>query len=93
MEALSNVRLRGSLSATEVVGDKLHLWFDSPTGDTSDSQIFALHCRSEAEAREVEGLHRQTWGLDPVDYEAIDAYRKEQTEALMASNDQPDIFG
>jgi len=83
----TEVRLRGSLSGTEVIGDRLNLWFDSPTGDTSDSLIYTMPCRSEAEAREIETLHRQTWGLEPVNYEAIDAYRNEQRNTETESQD------
>ncbi len=69
--ATTEVRLRGSLSATEVIGDRLNLWFDSPTGDTSDSLIYTMPCRSEAEAREINDLHRRTWGLEPQTYELV----------------------
>ena len=80
IDTTTEVRLRGSLSGTEVIGDRLNLWFDSPTGDTSDSVICTMPCRSEAEAREIETLHRKAWGLEAVNYEAFDAHRKEQAQ-------------
>jgi len=86
----TEVRLRGSLSATEVIGDRLSLWYDSPTGDTSDSLIYTMPCRSEAEAREIETLHRTTWGLEPVDYVALDAYRNERSNT---ETESIDLFG
>ena len=78
IDTTTEVRLRGSLCATEVIGEDLNLWFDSPTGDTSDSLIYKMPCRSEAEAREIETLHRKAWGLGAVNYEEFDAHRKEQ---------------
>ena len=46
-----------------------------------------MPCRSEAEAREIETLHRKAWGLEPVNYEAIDAYRNEQRNTETESQD------
>lgn len=36
-----------------VCGDVVELWFHSPSGDSSDSQIFRMHCRSESQAKLV----------------------------------------
>ena len=89
METLGNeVRLRGSLSGTEVLGDRLHLWFDSPTGDTSDSLIYTMPCRSEAEAREIEAMHRNIWGLEPVD---MSKYRSELDKPV-ETDEVTDLF-
>ena len=65
MDTQQNLRVRGALVGTEVVGNELQLWFDSPTGDTSDSVICTMPCRSEAEAHEIENLHRKQWNLNP----------------------------
>ncbi len=65
MDTQQNLRVRGALVGTEVVGNSLQLWFDSPTGDTSDSVICTMPCRSEAEAHEIENLHRSQWNLKP----------------------------
>ena len=65
MDTQQNLRVRGAMVGTQVVGNELQLWFDSPTGDTSDSVICTMPCRSEAEAYEIEDLHRKQWNLKP----------------------------
>jgi hypothetical protein len=57
------VRMKGTLTGTEVVGNHLHLWFASPDGDSSDSQIFRMRCVDEAQAKIIEGQHRKVWNL------------------------------
>ena len=54
---------KGSLVGTEVIGDRLKLWYSSPTGDSSDSIITTMPCRSEEEALNLQDLHRSVWGL------------------------------
>ena len=34
-------------------GNVVEVWCSSPTGDSSDSHIFAIPCRDEAQAEEV----------------------------------------
>ena len=55
--------MKGMLTGTEVVGNYLHLWFASPDGDSSDSQIFQMRCSSEEQAKFIEGQHRKVWDL------------------------------
>ena len=62
-EARQKVRMKGTLTGTEVVGIYLHLWFASPDGDATDSQIFQMRCSSEEQAKFIEGQHRKVWGL------------------------------
>jgi hypothetical protein len=57
--------LAGELCGTEVRGEFIDLWFQSPTGDQSDSQILTIRCRDYRQARQVEALHREKWGLAP----------------------------
>jgi hypothetical protein len=57
------VRMKGTLIGTEVVGNYLHLWFASPDGDSTDSQIFQMRCVDEAQAKFIEGQHRRIWNL------------------------------
>ena len=59
-----NVRVKGDLVAAVVVGDRVTLWFASPTGGSSDSHLFDLPCRSEAQAEAVAKRHRDAWGLN-----------------------------
>lgn len=57
-------RVRGKCIAVLTIGSTVSLWFDSPTGDASDSQIFDLQCVSPEQAEMVANLHREVWGLD-----------------------------
>ena len=60
------LRMKGTLTGTWVVGPVLQLWFQSPTGDSSDSQIFEMRCNDERQAKAIEAQHRRAWGLEPV---------------------------
>ena len=55
--------MKGMLVGTEVVGNYLHLWFASPDGGETDSQIFQMRCSSEEQAKFIEGQHRKVWSL------------------------------
>ena len=55
--------MKGMLIGTEVVGNYLHLWYGSPEGGETDSQIFQMRCVDETQARFIEGQHRSVWGL------------------------------
>lgn len=60
---MQTMETKGALVATEVIGDRLQLWYSSPTGDSSDSIITTMPCRSEEEALNLQDLHRSVWGL------------------------------
>jgi hypothetical protein len=62
-EARPKVRMKGMLTGTEVVGNYLHLWFASPDGDSTDSQIFKMRCVDGRQAMFIEDQHRKIWGL------------------------------
>jgi len=49
----------------------VELWFQSPTGDQSDSVIFHLPCRNGAQASAIATMHREAWGIPA--YGAVDA--------------------
>lgn len=55
--------MKGMLTGTEVVGNYLHLWFASPDGDSTDSQIFRMRCVDGRQAMFIEDQHRKIWGL------------------------------
>ena len=74
-------KVKGSLVGTMVNGDRLQLWFSSPTGDSSDSIITTMPCRSEQEALDLQDLHRSTWGLS-------EAPRPEPKVVSYSENDQ-----
>lgn len=54
---------KGDLVAVMVYGDTVQLWFSSPTGDSSDSQIFNMVCRDNQQAEMVAQRHREIWGI------------------------------
>jgi hypothetical protein len=57
------IPMKGSLVAAFANGNMVEMWFQSPDGDSSDAQIFALRCVSESQAEVVAGMHRKTWGV------------------------------
>lgn len=56
--------LKGDLVATTIAGNIVSLWFASPTGDSSDSQILTLTCRDNEQAEMIAKRHREVWGLN-----------------------------
>tara|TARA_R100000742_G_C4210810_1_gene37236 strand:- start:277 stop:507 length:231 start_codon:yes stop_codon:yes gene_type:complete len=63
---IMKAKIKGSLVGTEVIDDRLQLWFSSPTGDSSDSVILTMPCKSNAEALELQDYHRKVYGLASV---------------------------
>lgn len=57
------IPMKGSLVAAFANGNMVEMWFQSPDGDSSDSQQFALHCRTPEQAATVAALHRSKWGV------------------------------
>lgn len=57
------ITTKGSLVAALVVGDVVQLWYASPTGDATDSQIHDIQCASHEQAVAVSKLHRAVWGV------------------------------
>ena len=58
--------MKGSLVGTHQMGEILQLWYSSPTGDESDSQIHNINCKSVQEAQDLEDEHRRRWELEPL---------------------------
>ena len=57
------IPMKGSLVAAFASGSKVEMWFQSPDGDSSDSQIFALRCTSPGQAEVIAAHHRRVWAL------------------------------
>jgi len=57
------IPMKGSLVAAFANGDMVELWFQSPTGDSSDSCQFAMKCGSPDQAEFIASLHRSKWGV------------------------------
>jgi hypothetical protein len=55
---------KGDCVAVLVNYNHVQLWFSSPTGDSSDSQIRDIICTDERQAELVAKRHREVWGLD-----------------------------
>ncbi len=61
--ARSAVPMKGSLVGVEVIGNRVKLWYSSPTGDSSDSVVHDIMCVNETQAIAVSKLHKGIWGL------------------------------
>ena len=59
--------MTGRLVGTEVKVNTVFLWYESPTGDETDSQIGEIVCRDIRQAVEVESEHRARWDLPALD--------------------------
>ena len=57
------IPMKGSLVAAFANGDMVELWFQSPTGDSSDSHQFAMRCNSPDQAEFIASLHPSKWGV------------------------------
>ena len=55
--------LPGAVTAAFSCGSMVEIWFQSPTGDASDSQIFRLDCASNAQADMIAAQWRALWSL------------------------------
>ena len=49
----------------------VEMWFQSPTGDQSDSVILHLPCSNGAQASAIAAMHREIWGIPS--YGAVEA--------------------
>ena len=63
---------KGDLVATEVFGTTVRMWFDSPTGDSSDVQISDLQCNSHDQAVDIANRHNEMWNIDTRHYRMAD---------------------
>ena len=59
--------MKGRLVGTEIQGNTLELWYESPTGDSTDALIHRLPCIDVRQAVALERVHRHTWGLSDAD--------------------------
>jgi len=57
------IPMKGSLVAAFASGRVVEMWFQSPTGDSSDSQIFYLRCASEGQAESIAAVHCRVWAV------------------------------
>ena len=57
------IPMKGSLVAAFANGNMMEMWFQSPDGDSSDSQIFALRCTSPGQAEVIAAHHRRVWAV------------------------------
>jgi hypothetical protein len=55
--------MKGCLVAAFASGSKVEMWFQSPDGDSSDSQIFYLRCVTEGQAEVIAAVHRRVWAV------------------------------
>ena len=57
------IPMKGCLVAAYASGNMVEMWFQSPDGDSSDSQIFYLRCTSEGQAEVIAAYHRRVWAV------------------------------
>ena len=57
------IPMKGSLVAAVANGNMVEMWFQSPDGDSSDSQIFALRCTTPEQAEVIAAHHRRVWAV------------------------------
>ena len=55
------IPMKGSLVAAIASGIMVEMWFQSPDGDSSDSQIFYLRCANAEQAKIIAAMHRGVW--------------------------------
>jgi hypothetical protein len=54
---------KGRMSSVYADDNFVHMWFNSPTGDSSDSQCFVMTCISNAQANEIVNYYRDTLNI------------------------------
>ena len=67
----SKKNIKGQLIGTVVVGSTLQLLYSPLTEDSKNSSTHVISCKTNSEARALEALHRQTWGLAPVKHQPV----------------------
>lgn len=55
--------VKSSLVGVGVLGNRVTLWYSSPTGDSSDTISHVIECINESQAIAVSKLHKGIWGL------------------------------
>lgn len=64
METQAKKIFKGDCVAVLVNHNHVSLWFQSPTGDSTDVQIKDIICTDNRQAELVAERHRKVWGLD-----------------------------
>ena len=67
----SEKNIKGRLIGTVVMGSTLQLLYSPLTEDSKNSSTHVISCKTNSEARALEALHRQTWGLAPVKHQPV----------------------
>ena len=67
MKIDTDTKMKGDVIYVVRSGEYVELWMSSPTGDSSDSHRFGMHCSSVAQAKMVAAKWRKVWGLNLVD--------------------------
>lgn len=57
------VSMKGTPRSVFAVGKTVQIWCSSPTGDSSDSHLYAMPCLTEAQAETIAETWRKVWGL------------------------------
>lgn len=60
---MNAVKMNGPVTAVFALGNTVQIWVSSPTGDSSDSQIFEITCLTEEQAEIIAGEWKSVWKL------------------------------
>ncbi|NBS92199.1 MAG: hypothetical protein EBS91_00240 [Betaproteobacteria bacterium] len=53
---------KGAYRGYMIFGNIVELWFSSPTGDSTDTVRFEMHCTSPEQAHDIAAMHQRVWG-------------------------------
>lgn len=54
---------KGDIKGTMIKDNIIEIWFSSPDGDSSDSQIFHLRCASHAQAVKIANRYNRIFNV------------------------------
>lgn len=60
---MSNIAMKGTVTAVVTNGSTIEIWVASPTGDSSDTHIFEMPCVNETQADVISNMWRTVWGI------------------------------
>lgn len=58
------VAMKGTVSAVLTLGHIVQIWINSPTGDSSDSNIMEITCVNSQQAKVIARHWVKAWGLE-----------------------------
>lgn len=78
--------------AVIATGNRVQVWVQSPTGDSSDSHIFEIPCGSEIDAWRIMLAWRKAWNLEVTHKETLE-FSRSIHPAGSATRLSPELLG